>query len=132
MRHAAVSMTIFTLYVFVLAIVLMFVPNWFVRTSGLPTIEGPYIRIAGLLAFNIGVYYATAIFQGNRGFYNVSVFVRLLEPVWLLILVLIYRIPSLLIAAGAVNAVFGLWTGLALWLSRPRRPQAVELEDVEV
>ena len=57
MTQAAKSVYYFAFYLYLTGITLIFIPNVFLSTLGLPETNEVWIRVVGILALAIGFYY---------------------------------------------------------------------------
>jgi hypothetical protein len=114
MSKAAVTVKVFGVYLVLLGVTLVLVPNLLLALFGIPATGEVWIRVVGLLAFNIGVYYWYAAKSEARPFFLASVFVRAVVPVVFSAFVALGLVSPLLILFGAVDLAGGLWTFVAL------------------
>jgi hypothetical protein len=110
MSRATLSIVVFGVYLGVLGIVLVVVPNSAIGLAGLPPTDEVWLRIAGFLAAAVGYYYLQAARNDVRLFYRWTVHARALVPP--LFAAFVLR-PALLIFA-AVDGAGAAWTWLAL------------------
>lgn len=80
MSKAAFTVRAFGVYLVLLGVALVSVPNLLLGLFGIPSTSEVWIRVVGLLAFNIGVYYWYAAKSEARSFFMASVFVRAAVP----------------------------------------------------
>ena len=57
MSKSAKTVLFFSYYLFLVGLELTFIPNVFTKTAQLPEAHEPYIRVVGILAIILGVYY---------------------------------------------------------------------------
>jgi hypothetical protein len=114
MSTAAYSIKVFGYYLLALGASLVSYPNMVLALFGVPGSGEVWIRVVGLLAFNIGLYYwfaavgeATSVFRG-------SVYTRVLTFVAFIAFVALGLAPSALILFGTVDFAGALWTYMAL------------------
>jgi hypothetical protein len=76
---------------------------------GIPSAEG-WVRIVGLLAFNIGAYGWVAARNEYKAFFVASVWLRV--EVWLVLtaLALLGLVPAVLALFGIADLAGGIWT----------------------
>ena len=114
MSKAAFTVRVFGRYLIVLGVVLVAVPNLLLSLFMMPTTSEVWIRVVGLLVFNIGVYYLYAARCEATAFFQASVFTRALVLVAFTAFVVAGLAKPMLIGFGAVDFLGGLWTWRAL------------------
>lgn len=114
MSKAAFTVRAFGFYLVVLGTALVAAPNLLLSTFLMPETGEVWIRVVGLLVFNIGVYYLYAARCEATAFFRASVFTRTLVLVGFAAFVLAGLAEPMLIGFGAVDFVGGLWTWRAL------------------
>jgi hypothetical protein len=118
MSRSARSLFVFGVYVLVLGPTLAIAPNFVARLLHVHQTTEPWLRVAGVLAANIGFYYVLAARLELRPVIAASVLVRFATPVWLLLIVIFAGAqPALLLFAGG-DAAGATWTMLALRAER--------------
>lgn len=60
MSHAALSLLVFGVYLLVIGVVILIVPNGFIRIFGFPPTEDVWIRVMAMLLMLLGCYYVLA------------------------------------------------------------------------
>jgi len=114
MSKAAFTIRAFGMYLIVLGIVLVVVPNLLLGMFFMPETSEVWIRVVGLLVFNIGVYYIYAAKCEATEFFKASVYTRSLVLVGFAIFALAGLAHPMLVGFGAVDFLGGLWTWRAL------------------
>ena len=114
MTKAAFTILAFGYYLIVLGIALVAVPNLLLGLFLLPQTNEVWIRVVGLLVFNIGVYYIYAAKSEATALFRISVFTRTLVLVAFAAFALLGLARPMLVAFGAVDFLGGLWTWRAL------------------
>jgi uncharacterized membrane protein HdeD (DUF308 family) len=122
MSRAARSLWVFGIYLLVLGPSLAIVPNLVLRMFGVPETDEVWIRLVGVLATNIGVYYVVAANRELRPIFQASVAIRLAVPVWLALFVLFADADPAIMIFGVADIVAALWTIGALRADRRSRP----------
>lgn len=109
MPRAAFSIQLFAAYLFVLGAVFVIAPNLLLSVFRIPSAEG-WVRIVGLLAFNIGAYGWVAARNQYRAFFVASVWLRV--EVWLVLtaLAVLGLVPAVLALFGIADLLGGIWT----------------------
>lgn len=114
MSKAAFTIRAFGYYLIVLGITLVAVPNLLLSMFSMPQTGEVWIRVVGLLVFNIGVYYIYAARCEATEFFRASIFTRTIVLVGFAAFVLVGLAKPMLIGFGAVDFLGGLWTWRAL------------------
>ena len=114
MSPAAFTVRAFGYYLLVLGVALVAVPNLLLGLFLMPATGEVWIRVVGLLVFNIGVYYLYAARCEATAFFRASVFTRPLVLVGFAAFVLAGLAKPMLIGFGLVDFLGGLWTWRAL------------------
>ena len=114
MTKAAFTVRAFGYYLLVLGVVLVIAPNVLLAASFMPTTSEVWIRVLGVVVFNLGVYYIYAAKCEATEFFKASIYTRAFvlaafSSFWLLGLA-----KPMLVAFGAVDFLGGLWTWRAL------------------
>ena len=113
MSKAALSIKLFAAYLFALGAVFVIAPNLLLSLFGIPTAEG-WVRIVGLLAFNIGAYGWVAARHEYKAFFAASVWMRV--EVWLVLttLAVLGLVPPVVALFGVADLAGGVWTHYCL------------------
>lgn len=114
MSQAAISLRVFSLYMFVLGLVLILVPNLFLRLCGIAPTREVWIRIVGMLVVILGYYDFMATRTEDAAFFRWSVHARLFAAALLAVLVVSKLAPAILILFGLIDAAAAIWTALSL------------------
>jgi hypothetical protein len=122
MSRAAFSLKVFACYLFVLGVALVAAPNVLLGLFGLATGE-VWIRVVGVLAFNIGAYYWAAAACEARAVFVASVATRVLVFAAFGAFVALGLARPVLVLFGAADLAGGLWTAAALRLAPARAPR---------
>lgn len=126
MSRAAFTIKAFAVYLFVVGACFVAAPNLLLPMFGLPASEG-WVRVVGLLSFNIGAYAWLAAKHEIKVFFTASVWMRTEVFVMLGAMAALDLIPPIVAVFGVVDLAGGLWTHMALradaqhaQLGRPR------------
>ena len=114
MSRAARTVFIFALYLVVLGLVLLTVPNLFLKTFGLPETDEVWIRVVGMVVLLLGYYYSGAARHELTSFFRFTVHARSAVPLFLIAFVVLGFAPPILILFGVIDAAAAAWTALAL------------------
>ena len=113
MSKSARSMFVFGLYVAVLGIMMIGVPNFLLKISRTSTTE-VWIRVAGLLLLYLGFYYIQAARKEMTDFFRWTVYTRSTVIVFFAAFVLLGLARPPLIMFGVIDLLGAIWTGSAL------------------
>ncbi len=114
MTPAGKSVYYFGFYLMILGITLTSFPNTLLSTFQLPETNEVWIRVIGVLVFNIGLYYVFMAPTNSALFYTLTVYTRASILAWFVVFVLIGWAPATLIAFGLADAAGALWTFMAM------------------
>jgi hypothetical protein len=121
MSKSAMSVFVFSIYLFVLGTVLIVIPNVLLSLFGLPETSEVWIRVVGMLVLILAFYYSQAARGGLTGFFRWTVYARSAVPVFFIAFVVLGLAPAMLILFGVVDAAGALWTAFALRADRAAR-----------
>lgn len=116
MSRAARSLKYFAIYLMLLGLALVLVPNLILTLFKMTPTPEVWIRVVGVLAFNIGVYYWYAARSECRPLFWASVYTRAVVLASFAVFVILGMSEPVLVLFGAVDFCGGLWT---LWALRP-------------
>jgi hypothetical protein len=114
MSKAAVSLRVFSLYMFVLGVTLVVDPNLLLSTFGFAQTREVWIRIVGLLVLIVGYFDFMASRSEYVPFFHWSVHARLVAAVLLAVFVALGLAPSMLLLFGLIDGVAAIWTAICL------------------
>jgi hypothetical protein len=114
MNSAAKSVYYFGFYLLILSASLTVIPNVLLSTFMMPETNEVWIRIVGVLVFNISILYIVIAQTNNKLFLTLSVYLRASILVWFVLFVLIGWAPATLILFGVVDFAGAVWTYLEL------------------
>jgi hypothetical protein len=112
MSKATFSAKAFAVYVFAVSTVLVVAPNMLLSLFGIAPVHDVWIRVVGVLAFNIGVY--AWIAAAYRPFLEASVYTRFLVFAAFLVFALLGLASPMIVLFGLIDLGGGLWTWAAL------------------
>ena len=110
MNNAAFTVRAFGYYMLALGVALVLVPNLLLGLSFMPPTNEVWIRVAGVLVFNIGVYYIYAAKCEATAFFQASVYTRALVFAAFCAFTALGLARPMLVLFGAVDLLGGLWT----------------------
>ena len=114
MSSSGKSLFFFGVYVLVIGILFLTIPDTLVRIINLPALDSGWARVIGLLSLVIGTYDILMGKADNKEFIKLSVYIRLGFAAGTILLVIFGQMPASLILLGSVDALGSLWTTLAL------------------
>jgi len=118
MSKGAKSLFVFGIYMVVLGITLLVVPNVLLTLFGLPATTEVWIRVVGMLVCLLAVYYIQAARNELTAFFRWTVYTRGSVIVFFIVFVVLGLVKPALILFGGVDLLGAIWTGLALRSSR--------------
>lgn len=114
MSPAARSVHLFGMYLILLGLGLLTVPNLLLSLFQLPPTGEVWPRVVGMLVAFLGIYYRVAAAAEVAPFFLATVMLRASVPVFFLVFVLAGWITWPLLLFGAVDAAGAAWTWSAL------------------
>jgi hypothetical protein len=114
MSKAALSVFVFSIYLFALGAVLLIAPNALLLLFGLPETSEVWVRVVGMLVVILGYYYATAARNELTAFLRATVYARISVLVCFTAFVFFGFAPPVLILFGVIDALAAGWTAIAL------------------
>ena len=114
MSKSARSLFVFSIYLFILGVILILIPNVLLSIFALPETNEVWIRVVGLLVFILGFYYFQASKKEMKDFFQWTVYGRTAVLIFFIIFVLLDFASPVLILFGFIDAVAALWTHLSL------------------
>jgi len=118
MSKSARSVFVFGLYLGILGITLLVIPNLLLGVFQLPSTNEVWIRVVGMLLFLLGIYYLLAARKEMTDFFQWTVYVRASVILFLITFVLLGFVKPILILIGVVDLLGAIWTGMALRASK--------------
>lgn len=114
MSRTAFSVKAFGIYLLLLGLCLVIVPNLLLGVFGMPRTEEVWIRVLGVVVFNIGVYYWFAAKGESLEAFRATVYTRVIVlPLFIAFVVLGLASP-VLILFGVADFAGAVWTWLSM------------------
>jgi hypothetical protein len=110
MTLSARSLRVFAIYLGLLALALLVVPNVLLSAFGLPATSEVWIRVVGMLVALLGVYYWVGAASGFVPFFQATILARLSVPVFFLIFVLSAWVEWPLLLFAVLDVLGAVWT----------------------
>ncbi len=114
MSRSAVSVSVFGIYLAVLGLVLLTVPNLLLALFAMPSTDQVWIRVVGMLILFLGFYYYQAAHKEMTDFFRWSVYLRSTVIVFFAGFVLLGFANPPLILFGLFDLLGAIWTALSL------------------
>ena len=114
MSRSALSLLVFSIYLYLLGFVLVVTPNTLLRIFEFPDTDGLWIRVVGMLVIILGFYYSHAARSELRAFFVWTVIARTSVLLFYIAFVIAGLAPSALILFGIVDFAAAMWTLLAM------------------
>ena len=114
MSKSAFTVKFFGVYALLTGLNLMFAPNLLLGLFGIPPTTEVWIRVVGVLAFNIGVYYWFAAKCEAKAFFEATVYARGFVFAAFVAFSALGLVHKALILFGCVELVGAVWTWLTL------------------
>ena len=114
MTNSAKSVYFFGIYLYLIGLTLIFIPNLLLQILQIPETNEVWIRVVGLLTFIIGFYYNRTGAMNNSSFFNLTIPARIIVFTTFVVFVLLKLTSPVLILIGAVDLAGAIWTWLAL------------------
>jgi len=118
MSSSAKSVFVFAIYLVLLGITLLVMPNVMLTLFAYPTTEEVWIRVVGMLLVLLAFYYIQAARRELTDFFQWTVYARASVILFLIAFVVLDLARPILILFGAVDLLAALWTEATLRSSR--------------
>jgi len=114
MSRSALSLFVFSIYLYLLGFVLVVTPNTLLRIFAFPDADGLWIRVVGMLVIILGFYYSHVARAEMRPFFVWTVIARTSVLLFFIAFVIAGLAPPALILFGIVDFAAAMWTLLAI------------------
>ncbi len=112
MSKSALSAKVFAVYLFIVGVVLVVAPNVLLSLFLLPQTSEVWIRVLGVLAFNVGIF--AWVSAEDQRFLQASVYTRCLFFLAVTTFAVIGLASPMIIFFGVTDLLGGIWTYFAL------------------
>ena len=119
MSKAARSLFVFGVYLIIIGLGFLVMPNLVLRLFGFPETSEPWIRVMAMLLLFTAYYYIFASRNEMTEFIRITVYSRAAVILFFAAFVLLDLAQPILLLFGAVDLVAAIWTWLSL-----RQPQS--------
>ena len=114
MSRSAMSVFVFSIYLYILGFVLVVTPDILIRIFSFPEADGLWIRVVGMLVIILGFYYSHAARADFKPFFVWTVIGRASVLLFFIAFVVAGLAPPALILFGLVDFVAAMWTLFAM------------------
>src|SRR5436305_6493215 len=114
MSRAAKSLFVFGIYLLLLGLSLLLVPNLLLRVFGAPQTNEVWIRINGMFVLCLSFFYVQAARNELTIFIRWTVWARIAVIIYFAAFVLFVSAPKALLLFGMIDLLSAIWTWLAL------------------
>ena len=114
MSKSGFTVKAFGIYLLVLGVALMLVPNLLLGLFGMAPTAEVWIRVVGVLVFNIGIYYWYAAQCEAKAVFQASVYTRCFVLAAFAGFALLGLASPMLVLFGVADFAGAVWTQLAL------------------
>lgn len=114
MSRAAKSLFVFGIYLCVLGLLLLLVPNQLLQVFGVPPTHEVWIRINGMFVLCLSFYYVQVARNELTIFIRWTVWTRVAVIFFFAAFVLLVSAPRALLLFGLIDLLAAIWTWLAL------------------
>jgi hypothetical protein len=114
MTPAAKSIYYFGFYLYLVGATLIFIPNLFLSTLGIPETNEVWIRVLGVLVALIGFYYHQSGAKNISAFIPLTIPTRITVFIAFIVFVLLKMASPILIGIGGIDLAGAIWTFMAL------------------
>ncbi len=114
MSPSAISIFVFGIYLALVGISFIFIPNAVLPVFKFPKTNEPWVRILGVVIAALSFFYIIAALNELTTFFWASVVERFAILVSFVLLAVIKKTPLTLIMFGVIDAAGGIWTLLAM------------------
>jgi hypothetical protein len=114
MSRSAISVFVFSIYLYLLGLVLVIIPDTLLGIFRFPKTDGLWIRVVGMLVIILGFYYSHAARAEFRPFLAWTVIGRTSVLLFFIAFVIADLAPPVLILFGVIDFAGAMWTLFAM------------------
>jgi len=114
MSKSALSLFVFSIYLYLLGLILVVTPDTLLRIFKFPDADGLWIRVVGMLVIILGFYYSHAARTEIRPFFVWTVIARSSVLLFFIAFVVAGLAPPALILFGVIDFAAAMWTLFAI------------------
>lgn len=114
MKNAALSVSVFGIYLLVTGLGFLLMPNTMLSLFGVAPTSEPWLRIVGMLMLALAFYYIMTARQENKQFFPLTIPARIGVVIVLVALALLQIGPIQLVLFAGIDLLGAIWTWWAL------------------
>ncbi len=114
MSNSVRSITVFGIYLVLSGLSFILIPNIILPLFGLPTTSEVWVRVVGLLALILGIYFLNSTRTSDRRFFHDTVLGRVIFCTGMILFVIAGWGSPMLILFGLIDLAGAAWTWSAL------------------
>jgi hypothetical protein len=114
MSRSAMSVFVFSIYLYILGFVLVVTPDTLLRIFSFPETDGLWVRVVGMLVIILGFYYSHAARAEMKPFFVWTVIGRTSVLLFFIAFVIAGIAPPALILFGTIDFAAAMWTLIAM------------------
>lgn len=114
MSRTATTIFVYSIYLFLMGLGMMLIPNTLLSLFGFEPTTEIWIRMLGLFTFTTGIYYAWSSRNAQTAFFRATVAGRLFFFLMTVVFVFAFNQSPMLALIGSVDLLGALWTLLTL------------------
>ncbi len=114
MSRSALSVFVFSIYLYLLGFVLVVTPDTLLRIFKFPDADGLWIRVVGMLVIILGFYYSHVARAEMRPFFVWTVIARTSVLLFFIAFVIAALAPPTFILFGVIDFAAAMWTLFAI------------------
>lgn len=114
MSNPARSITVFGIYLAISGLSFVLIPNTILPLFGFPTTTEVWIRVVGLLASILGIYFLYSVRHDDHHFFRATVLGRIVFCIGVITFALLGWGSPLLIVFGLIDLAGAAWTWFSL------------------
>lgn len=114
MNQTALSIFVYSFYLFLMGLGMMIIPNVLLGVFGFESTNEVWIRMLGVFTFTTGIYYFQSSRNQQTAFFSATVIGRIFFFLATLVLVFILNQSKMLILIASVDLIGAIWTGITL------------------
>jgi hypothetical protein len=113
MSKPALTIRIYSFYLFFMGACMVIMPNFLLGLFGFAATTEIWIRVLGVFTFTTGIYYFYASAHEQTAFYKATIVGRLFFFLMTVLFVVVFQQSPMLALIGSVDLLGALWTLLA-------------------
>jgi hypothetical protein len=110
MSKIAFTIRIYSFYLFLMGLGMMFMPNTILPLFGFAETTEIWIRMLGLFTFTTGIYYFQSSGNEQVAFFKSTIIGRIFFFIMTVVFVFVFKQNPMLAAIGSVDLMGALWT----------------------